>query len=53
MFLMVSESKCPYCGTEGVEWKKAPKVFKCPSCNAFFNHFGVLIEGVREKPEMT
>jgi len=52
MFLMVSENKCPYCGIEGIEWKKTPKVFKCPCCNAFFNHFGVLIEGSKEKPEM-
>ncbi len=52
MFLMVSERKCPFCGIEGKVWRRKPKIFICPNCNALYNHFGVLLEGEREKPEL-
>ena len=49
---MIGEKKCPYCGIDGKEWKKEPKLFKCPNCNAIFNHFGILIEGEKKEQHM-
>ncbi|NOZ81574.1 MAG: hypothetical protein GXO63_00255 [Candidatus Micrarchaeota archaeon] len=53
MFLMVGENRCPSCGIVGETWKKKPEVFKCPSCNAIFNEFGIIAPGVEKELEFT
>ncbi len=49
MFVMVSENKCPFCGVDGEEWKRSPRIYRCPRCCALFNQYGIIFAGEREE----
>lgn len=51
MHIMVGEKRCPSCGVRGEVWKRKPEVLVCPTCNSFFNEFGVVLESQIEKEE--
>lgn len=41
MFLRFEETKCPLCGTSGVD-SEIEELSDCPKCGAKFNEFGVV-----------
>lgn len=43
-FMLIGTDKCPNCGVKGKQWKKKPEVFVCPTCSAFYNEFGMVLE---------
>ena len=49
---LIGKRRCPSCGVRGERWKKNPDVFICPSCNAFFNEFGIILESQTEKEDV-
>jgi len=46
---LVGRRRCPTCGIRGKIWKRKPKIFVCPNCNAIFNDFGIILEPIFEK----
>lgn len=48
---MIGKGRCPACGIKGKMWKKAPDIFRCPTCSTFFNEFGLIVESQLEKGE--
>lgn len=49
---LIGKRRCPSCGVKGDRWKENPDVFICPSCSAFFNEFGIILEPKIEKEDM-
>jgi len=41
---LIGRGRCPSCGIKGKIWKKKPNIFRCPTCNAFYNEFGLILE---------
>jgi hypothetical protein len=48
---LIGKGRCPSCGIKGRMWKKSPEIFRCPTCNSFFNEFGMILESRSEKGE--
>jgi len=46
---LIGKGLCPTCGIKGKLWKRNPNIFRCPTCNSFFNEFGIIIESSKEK----
>ena len=47
---LIGNKRCPQCGVKGKAWKKDLDVQMCPSCNIFFNDFGIVL-GTEAKRE--
>lgn len=41
---LIGKGRCPACGVKGKVWKRRPNIFRCSTCNAFFNEFGLILE---------
>jgi len=41
---LIGKGRCPACGIKGKVWKRKPNIFRCPTCNAFYNEFGLILE---------
>lgn len=46
---LIGKKRCPQCGIKVKAWKKGPDVFICPTCNIFFNDFGIVLEPESKK----
>jgi rubrerythrin len=46
---LIGKGRCPTCGIRGKVWKRNPSIFRCPTCNSFFNEFGLVIESQQER----
>ena len=51
MFVLIGKKRCPSCGVVGKLWKRRPEVLICPTCNSYFNEFGIVLETQMEQEE--
>ena len=51
-FMLIGKKRCPTCCVVGKRWNKEPDVLICPTCNAYYNEFGFIVEPQIEKEEI-